>query len=70
MIFPDLPYKKTDRVADLDAPRPPAKPKKPAPAVPARRCSLSPICALRKSGKCDAMHCKDAADYVALNRND
>lgn len=67
MIFPNLPYKKTDRVAELDAPRVHKirEPKKQAAAVPARRCSLSPICALRKSGNCDALHCKDAADYTA-----
>ncbi len=63
----DLPYSKTDCVADLDKPRP-IKPRKPAklpPSVPARACNLSKTCALRKAGKCTPVHCADAYHFVA-----
>jgi lysophospholipase L1-like esterase len=63
----DLPYSKTDCVADLDKPRP-IKPRKPAklpPSVPARACNLSKTCALRKAGKCTPVHCANAYHFVA-----
>ncbi len=65
--FRDLPYNKADRVADLDAPKKvkARKPRRPAPSVPARHCNLAPICGLRKQGRCDAMHCQQASDYIA-----
>ena len=63
--LPALPYRKTDSVADLDAPQPPKARRPPRPAVPARRCSLSATCNLRKRGTCDALHCKEAGDYIA-----
>ena len=64
--LPALPYRKTDSVADLDTVRakPASKPKAQKPAVPGKACSMSPACDLRKRGKCAALHCRAAADYV------
>lgn len=61
-----LPYSKTDKVAKLDAPRPPkpTKQHKPKPAVPARHCAFAADCQLRKSGKCDPLWCATAHDHV------
>lgn len=66
-LMRDLPYSKTDSVADLDAPRKSklAAQKKPRPTVPARRCDASRFCSLREHGHCDDLHCKYAADYNA-----
>lgn len=66
-MLPNLPCKKTDRVAELDAPRPHKirQPKKQAPAVPARYCNLAPDCRLRVQHKCDDLNCKIAADYLS-----
>ena len=60
----DLPYSKTDSVADLDAPRA-IKPKPPKPSVTGRACALSKTCDLRKRGKCDDLHCSTAAEYIS-----
>ena len=64
--FRDLPYSKTDSVADLDAP-PKVTPRTPVrarPTVPARACYLSRRCYLRKRGKCDDLHCSIATAYL------
>jgi len=63
----DLPYDKTDKVAAMDKPLP-IKPRIPAklpPSVPARACTLSKTCALRKAGKCTPVNCADAYHFVA-----
>jgi hypothetical protein len=63
----ELPYSKTDNVADLDKPRPikPRKPAKRPASVPERKCDMSGTCTLRKAGKGNSFFCGAACDYVA-----